>query len=67
MPERKFSARQALDEFKNVMREDDDDSAMIDLIANLGHLADSYEMDFERILRCATTHWREERTPVNPL
>lgn len=38
-------------------------TAMIDLIANVGHAADGLELDFEQIITTALDHWRAERPP----
>ena len=40
---------------------DNREELMTDLVADLGHLADVYEVDFEDIVNVAVKHYRKER------
>lgn len=56
-----LAAQEALNHYPHKEDENEDETNMTDLIADIGHLCDMNHIDFERVLRCATMHWEEER------
>lgn len=55
-------AREALDAWKNAASSfDDDETSAIDLVSDLGHLLDKYDISLENVVRIGMKHWREER------
>ena len=62
---RSHIGRVALQAFCNYTKEDEDDhnreENCTDLITNLFHYMDSMEIDVEKVLRMARSHWEEER------
>jgi len=59
--ERASYAATALNAFRDRIGYDDEDTSMLDLITDLGHLARSYELDFLRIVAKAVSTWAYER------
>ena len=55
------SASMALDTFRHQAGEDDERTLMLDLIADLGHLAASRRLDFLKIVAQAVSAWAYER------
>jgi len=54
-------ARLALDTFRSQVGDDDDRTLILDLITDLGHLAQSRRIDFVKLVARAVSVWAYER------
>lgn len=58
-------ATMALDTFRDQVGEDDDRTLILDLVANLGHLAARRRLDFLQIVAQAVSAWAYERKSLD--